>query len=201
MASSKVSFDGGKTSHERQPLISGAEEVYDVTTTPRRRQIRRSKTLSALSSLQSSRRANYKVSSLDFERVINHYSVQAIRHRFTLPDFTQRRGVKSRPSLEFALKKQRRRLLGYSGRTATRWVLTIVAGLTTGLTAIFLVSCTGAIVQWRARIMHDVVANWGNWGESISKGMVFQRFLWTNLILALLSCILCVGWVPAAAGE
>ena len=85
----QVSFDGGKTSHERQPLISGTEEEYDVTTTPRRRQIRRSKTLSALSSLQSSRRANYKVSSLDFERVINHYSVQAIRHRFTLPDSQQ----------------------------------------------------------------------------------------------------------------
>ncbi|KAL7535492.1 hypothetical protein ACHAXR_006526, partial [Thalassiosira sp. AJA248-18] len=90
---------------------------------------------------------------------------------------------------------QRRRLLGYSGRTATRWILTIVAGLLTGLTSIFLVFFTGAIVQFRARIMHDAI---NNWGKSLP---IFQIFLWTNLILALFSSILCVAWSPPAAGS
>ena len=157
------------------------------------------------------------MSSLDFERVVNKYSIKAIRRRFLLPgkddssssdddgmgmadlSRTRTRGlVEKRPSLRARLKTRRRRLLGYSGRTATRWVLTIVAGLFTGLTAILLVYCTGSIVAWRAKIMHNVV---NGWGLQKSKWAIFQTFLWTNMILALLSSLLCVAWVPPAAGS
>ena len=34
-----------------------------------------------------------------------------------------------------------------------------------------------------------------------SKAMIFQTFLWTNLLLALASSMLCVYWMPSAAGS
>mmetsp|Transcript_19452 Transcript_19452/g.42285 ORF Transcript_19452/g.42285 Transcript_19452/m.42285 type:complete len:179 (+) Transcript_19452:76-612(+) len=106
--------------------------------------------------------------------------------------------LKKEQHLSYRLKKQRRYLLGYSGRTATRWILTIITGLVMGIVAISLVYCTGTITRWRASIMHDSVHNWG---RSLSQGVIFQSFLWTNLILALMSSALCVMWVPRAAGS
>ncbi|KAL9189857.1 LOW QUALITY PROTEIN: hypothetical protein ACHAXT_009532 [Thalassiosira profunda] len=99
-----VSFDD-----ERRPLVSsaGTSDVsgeYDATThhanyeidgggfngggPPGHRRgpsLTRHGTLSALSSLQTSAQRNFKVSSLDFERVVNKYSIKAIRRRFLLP--------------------------------------------------------------------------------------------------------------------
>jgi len=40
-----------------------------------------------------------------------------------------------------------------------------------------------------------------NWDILSSKAMIFQTFLWTNLILALASSMLCVYWMPSAAGS
>ena len=40
-----------------------------------------------------------------------------------------------------------------------------------------------------------------NWDILSSKSMIFQTFLWTNLLLALASSMLCVYWMPSAAGS
>ena len=40
-----------------------------------------------------------------------------------------------------------------------------------------------------------------NWDILSSKAMRFQTFLWTNLLLALASSMLCVYWMPSAAGS
>mmetsp|Transcript_2714 Transcript_2714/g.6799 ORF Transcript_2714/g.6799 Transcript_2714/m.6799 type:complete len:101 (-) Transcript_2714:1602-1904(-) len=60
----------------------------------------------------------------------------------------------------------------------------------------------GKIVNWRADILHNAVNNIGGSGRLLLLfgGTVFQKFLWTNLTLALLSSILFVAWVPSAAG-
>ena len=78
----------------------------------------------------------YKISSLDFERVINEYSIKSIREKYS---------NQSHHSKHYADQKQ----------TAIRWILTILAGLLTGLTSVLLVTCTGTIVKWRARIVYQ----------------------------------------------
>ena len=116
------------------------------------------------------------VSSLDFERIVNQYSIQAVRDRWLLPplpadgsssrrqqrqDSSRRRrrprdnnqeSSQAEEDEEGATEKeesqkqahrrkpQQRHALGYTGRTATRWVLTAVAGLLTGLASVFIVS-------------------------------------------------------------
>lgn len=118
------------------------------------------------------------VSSLDFERIVNQYSIQAVRDRWLLPPLpadgsSSRRQQRKENSLRrrtsrdnadeeggddengtdqkesqqrppsvppHRRKPQQRHALGYTGRTATRWVLTAVAGLLTGLASVFIVS-------------------------------------------------------------
>jgi hypothetical protein len=101
------------------------------------------------------------VSSLDFERIVNQYSIQAVRDQWLLPPLPadgsasasgssdrnnnppnsskrQRRssiqGYRPRP------KNEGKHLLGYTGRTATRWLLSALAGLLTGLISNVIVS-------------------------------------------------------------
>lgn len=138
---------------------------------------------------------NYKVGSLNFERVINQYSIQDIRRRF---NSTKSVSLHREDGIA-AQQNHRRWMLGFTGRTATRWVLTVVASLLTGLTSIGLVTCTSAMVGWRSSILHSAVNNWDH--SVYNKGIVFQSYLITNLSLALLSSILCVYFVPHAAGS
>ena len=149
--------------------------------------------------------SNYEVRSLDFERVINQHSIERIKRRFKTAEALQRADKASSqkyPSLSNP-RTQRRWLLGFTGRTATRWTLTVLASLFTGITAIGLVMCTSSMVAWRSAILHDAVNNW-DWEKSMysyNKGRVFQSYLLTNLVLALVSSLLCVCWVPHAAGS
>ena len=76
----------------------------------------------------------YKISSLDFERVINEYSIESIRQKYNQNQHSKHYDQK---------------------QTAIRWILTILAGLLTGLTSVLLVTCTGTIVKWRARIVYQ----------------------------------------------
>ena len=107
------------------------------------------------------------VSSLDFERIVNQYSIQAVRDRWLLPPLPadgsstghSRRQQQGDDDEEVAtggddfaehrnrrqtcqLKPQKRHVLGYSGWTAARWFLTALAGLLTGLASILIVSST-----------------------------------------------------------
>ncbi len=221
-----------ESSPERQPLFRNVEKPrgdggdaasYDSTTTRDDLRVATSTktTMTPCRRLLLARRrrgdsprrpSSNRVSSLNFEGLVNRHGIREIRRRFIFsggdvgfsepddrrPPPDQLMLETRRPSLVFRLKKRLRHLLGYSGRTATRCILTVITGLGMGLIAISLVFFTGSITRWRAKIMHDSVHNWG---RSLSKGMVFQTFLWTNLILALLSSVLCVAWVPGAAGS
>jgi hypothetical protein len=175
-----------------------------TTTATNRPQIQRRRTISA--TITNSTQSNYKITSLDFEHVINKYSIKAIRKQFMVSNAAgrffgrttkthqrQHQQLQQRPSV--ILQKRRMKLLQYSGRTVARWILTIVAGLLTGLTSIFLVTCTGQMIIYRREILHDSIKS------DLSNEMVFQIFLWSNLLLATASSLMCIAYVPAAAGS
>ena len=213
---------------ERQPLIirnsttkeEGQQEQCQQNYTTLSNNNNDNATASTLSS-------DYKISSLDFERVINQYTIQSIRQK-CCPTAT----LSAVRSNEQQQREEQRFVNNNSNNSnnncnynnykssqsiALRWILTIVAGLLTGLTSILLVTCTGYIVQYRARLMHNIVSSSHNHNNdnnedhsssaSLSKlllsnkSIIFQLITWTNLLLATLSCLLCVSWVPSAAGS
>ena len=211
---------------ERQPLIirnsttkeEGQQEQCQQNYTTLSNNNNDNATASTLSS-------DYKISSLDFERVINQYTIQSIRQK-CCPTATlstvrsnEQQHEQQREEQRFVNNGNNYNYNNYksSQSIALRWILTIVAGLLTGLTSILLVTCTGYIVQYRARLMHNIVSSSHNHNNdnneyhsssaSLStlllsnKSIIFQLFTWTNLLLATLSCLLCVSWVPSAAGS
>ena len=206
---------------ERQPLIirnsttkeEGQQEQCQQNYTTLSNNNNDNATASTLSS-------DYKISSLDFERVINQYTIQSIRQKCcstatlsTVRSNEQQQGEEQR----FVNNNNNNSCKSSHQSITLRWILTIVAGLLTGLTSILLVTCTGYIVQYRARLMHNIVSSSHNHNNdnnedhsssaSLStlllsnKSIIFQLFTWTNLLLATLSCLLCVSWVPSAAGS
>ena len=183
-------------------------------------------------------RDKHHVSSLDFERIVNQYSIQAVRDQWLLPALpedgsasvsasamtmarkrygsrgatpTSLNGEEERPlesaagtkSNSRANKKKKRlrytsrpHLLGYTGRTATRWILSAMAGLLTGLTTIFIVSITEHMVLWRSRNLQNLVSD-----PEYSDDRVFAVFLALNLAASLSSASLCIFWAPQASGS
>jgi len=146
------------------------------------------------------------VSSLDFERIVNEYSIQAIRDHWLLsPDESNEENsnnkraygsTNSESSKPPAMKEQHRRLLGYTGRTATRWALSALAGLLTGLTSIFIVKITSHLVKWRSQNLQSLIID-----PAYSDMFVLSVFSSLNLAAALSSSWLCVAWAPQAAGS
>lgn len=125
---------------------------------------------------------NQQVGSLDFERIVNEYSIQAIRDQWL--------------SSDGARQQQKRRLLGYTGRTATRWVLSAFAGLVTGLISIMIVSITGRLITWRSQTLQDWIMD-----PTYSDSLVFWIYAFLNLVGALSASWLCVALAPQAAGS
>mmetsp|Transcript_25938 Transcript_25938/g.39172 ORF Transcript_25938/g.39172 Transcript_25938/m.39172 type:complete len:874 (+) Transcript_25938:66-2687(+) len=114
------------------------------------------------------------VSSLDFERVVNDCSIEAMKNR-------------------------KRSMFGYTGRTAIRWALTILVGVLTGLTAISIVQITERLISWRQSIFTDKLFLESN--SILSSLPIFGLFAIINLILCSASCLLCIAWVPEGAGS
>lgn len=143
-----------------------------------------------------------KISSLDFERVVNEYSIQATRDRFFVQ--AEKEGTKAvaygailqkQPSY-LSRRRNKKHLLGYAGRTATRWALTATVGLMTGLTAIFIVTCSEKVIWWKQHTMNMLASDPG-----ISSNLIFLVFASVNLTLASASSLLCLAWVPEGAGS
>ena len=144
--------------------------------------------------------AGEKVSSLDFERIVNQYSIQAVRDEWMMPslpidgsipaaddevsrlrkirshkqqkkstthnndddedleagnnDGKRRQQRKSSVIAKEARRKQSRGLLGYTGKKATRWFLSMLAGLLTGLTTILIVKMSEMVVSLRSQHLY-----------------------------------------------
>lgn len=150
----------------------------------------------------SDRAARNNHGSLDFERIVNDYSIQAQLDRnleqYENQDDDDGHGNDHflRTSNKFGFRWRRRpktNLLGYTGRTATRWALSILAGLLTGLTTVVIVSITGFLVQWRTKRLDEMIID--------GHPHVFYIFTAVSILLSSVASLLCIAWVPAAAGS
>ena len=92
--------------------------------------------------------------SLDFERVVNEYSIQACRDRMNAHQQQVVDGKRNTRNWN-----SNKREVGHAGRSATQWTLTLAAGLLTGLTTIFIVSVTEELVLWRARRLSAMITD------------------------------------------
>ena len=113
-------------------------------------------------------------SSLDFERVVNQYSIQAIRDRFihtnTANEVDQRLLQKMNSDSSYSTFQHSLPTMSpsqtmppriprftvqqrHSVTTSIRWVLTILTGLLTGLISILIVTCTDMVRQWGSNLL------------------------------------------------
>jgi chloride channel 7 len=163
-----------------------------------------------------------KVSSLDFERVVNQYSIQAIRDRMFVPleegededndnedhEALIHKGNKGDLYSTFQSSntlqhhrykyKPKPKIYGYTGQTSTRWILTLMTGLMMGLTAILIVSCTESIMVWRSEQLDRL---WADPQVFVNKQKLAGFYILLNLFLALVSAFLCLHFSPQAAGS
>lgn len=138
--------------------------------------------------------------SLDFERVVNEYSIQACRDRMSqlTPPGASGTSPNARAEWERPVRTKipRNSLVGHTGRSATRWVLTAIAGILTGLTTVLIVSISEKIISIRARRLDAMITD-----PNDPNVLVFLRFSIASWAMAFCSCLLCVLWVPAAEGS
>lgn len=149
-----------------------------------------------------------KISSLDFERVVNEYSIQATRDRFLLtsiPEVDEELYTTGRTNHESVRDARKdapthhpptRRYKIKTGRTATRWALSAIVGLFTGLATIILVEITSLIIAWRIKEL-DASAQ----SHQTNNARVFGEFLLLNLVMAVTASALCVFVAPEGTGS
>jgi hypothetical protein len=153
---------------EHQPLLKQQRQDLEAPSTTATTWPSPSPSPSPTTSRHSS---SDKVSSLDFERIVNQYSIQAVRDEWLLPPrpLDGNPNVRQRPTdKEHTLeqndrsnnmantaqmtesentqkakpgRRESRHLLGYTGWTAAQWLLTALTGLLTGISTNFIVSC------------------------------------------------------------
>eukprot|EP00980_Cylindrotheca_fusiformis_P021527 scaffold8369_cov121-Cylindrotheca_fusiformis.AAC.8 len=137
--------------------------------------------------------------SLDFERVVNEYSIQACRDRMqqsTSSSCNRYLCCDSATDRSLRTKIPKNSLVGHAGRSATRWVLTAIAGILTGLTTVVIVSISETVISFRASRLDAEIMD-----PSDPNVLVFLRFSIESWAMAFCSCLLCILWVPAAEGS
>lgn len=140
-----------------------------------------------------------KVSSLDFERVVNNYSIQVLRNQYFVScnddddhDACDG-GYDTFPSAPTPATTPQKRTIRRNG---TRWALSAIVGLATGLTTTLIVQITQSIVRWRINMLDQMMQD-----PSFSTLVVFSGFTTFNLLLALGASFLCVHVAPDATGS
>jgi len=114
-----------------------------------------------------------KTQSLDFERIVNSY------HIANTP-----------------LKK--RFLIGYSGRTLTRWFLTLITGSLTGLLAVFICYTIEVLITARETVIDKLEIELK---DDTPNFYLFFAFGGWNLFLAITASVCTIMFAPTAAGS
>ena len=140
-----------------------------------------------------------KLGSLDFERIVNDYSIQANRDR--LLEYDEEEEIEEEENgihLPWTRKQKQKNkhLRGYTGRVVTRWALTVLAGILTGLTTVIMCVVVDYGVSWRSTRVERYLVD-----PEKETADIFLSFSITCVVLAFLSSLLCVAWVPSAAGS
>jgi hypothetical protein len=241
----------GKGSSSNMRRNDSQASTFEPLPTPSklRNRGRANKTNGSTATCANTKIEQASVSSLDFERVVNEYSIQATRDRvieevdaedsddddYDYADesdtndgqpllhseydpayntFDEGRFYSVPPAPPssvptmpppppgFGTTKSGRQqtmrkpgTLGYTGRSATRWVLSNAVGVMTGLISIFIVSWTDLISAWRSNYLDSLFRHHGQ------SGLIFLLYAATNLALALLSASLCLFFAPEAVGS
>ena len=86
--------------------------------------------------------------------------------------------------------------MGYTGRSATRWALTIFAGIFTGITTVIIAIGVDIGVSYRTKNIEKYIRD-----PDVSSTKVFLRFSLTCVVWAFLASLLCVAWAPSASGS
>ena len=96
-------------------------------------------------------------------------------------------------------KREKRFLLGYSGKTSTRWLLTLITGVTTGFVAIVIVFSIEELIKVR----EEALTWWEgeDFNDTKEYMSTFAAFSLWNLMLCTVSCALCMNWAPSAVGS
>lgn len=160
--------------------------------------------------------------SLDFDRVVNSYSIEATKKRLL---FHQKLFASKKDKVHdeyrdfkesFASGDKSPKLLKMPyGKQVMTWVLTLLTGMMCGLIAILILYCVEHIVSLRSdslnRMMQYVSGTsdaekderiFGDWfaGQFGMAGIYFEMVLF-NMILAVLSSAMCVYYGPKAIGS
>jgi chloride channel 7 len=158
-----------------------------------------------------------QASSLDFEQIVNDYSIQATRNRlleaaskdilhegssdsfvadWQAQSYNSCNDNQPRGNGSVTYRwKPKANVVGYTGRTATRWLLTITTGLTTGLVSLLIIYCTDNITTWRAMLIDAM------WQTNKLRAATFWAYASISLSLTLLSALLCLKLAPEAVGS
>ena len=159
--------------------------------------------------------------SLDFDRIVNAYSIEALKKRLFIHHqlFAPKDKKAQGDYRTFQENRESERLSGILddeksttlqmpyGKTVMTWALTLLTGLICALVAILILYCVEHIVLVRSHILSRHL-------ERISAGMddeastqpvqvwgVFGQLVMFNMLLALLSAAMCVFWAPNAIGS
>jgi H+/Cl- antiporter ClcA len=177
--------------------------------------------------------------SLDFDRIVNEYSTAAAleRHCKVFQSKKQNKHNKQQQKYgchssgddgtKLAASERAEQEVRFSnlGFIATRWVLTILVGLCTGLTAVVILHFVEVLVEFRVDTLNrqlqfiskennanqdlmgstsneEVPSRWFDYA-AVTFGMpgVYAGYMILNLFLVITSSILCLTFAPAAVGS
>lgn len=128
----------------------------------------------------------HRISSLNFDRVVNEYSMQATRD-----SFKSRNEGKQDEQQQYT-----QQWFQYTKPGTTRWFLSILVGLISGTLAIGIVASSKRIVKWRMNQMEALSED-----KQYSMNLIFVWFALVNLGLATIATLLCIFGAPHGIGS
>jgi hypothetical protein len=158
--------------------------------------------------------------SLDFDRVVNSYSIESTKKRLLLHQrlFASKDDAVHEEFADFrksyTLDKSQKLLRMPYGKSVMRWVLTLLTGIIVGLIAIFILYCVERLVGLRSESVNRMMQYVSGTSKEPDDHGIGDRFFTQfgmvgvycqvvlfNMILALLSSAMCVYYGPNAIGS
>jgi chloride channel 7 len=156
-------------------------------------------------SVRKRRRAEH-LGSLDFENVINTYSIQAKQDLYgIIEEIDQADSEDDDDHSQTVLDRRHYQVLPrktpfFDSRGTTRWALTVLCSLLSGLTTVMIVSSTEKLVDWRTNIMDSLLQQSSD-NPQTSELRIFLWYALISVLLADAAALLCVFWAPEAVGS
>eukprot|EP00300_Choanocystis_sp_HF-7_P013890 c18490_g2_i1.p1 GENE.c18490_g2_i1~~c18490_g2_i1.p1 ORF type:complete len:784 (+),score=177.69 c18490_g2_i1:30-2381(+) len=123
-------------------------------------------------------KATNEYESLNYERIVNRYFIDDQTRQY---------------------RHEKKKIFGYTGKTATRWVLTVITGISTALVAKLLVFTIEEVVELRRQKLNAYQSRSENVGTTSI--YIFLAFAAWNLLLAMAACLLVLFHSPQAGGS